>query len=250
MKRTYITLLFLAFTGLSDAQVSIRDSSITMHIVGIGYSVQLPAGDLADRFGWNSMLEGIYYHKLKTGYLVGLNGAFLFGNQVKENQMLKALQGEGGGILDNDGKFTDIRFFERGFHIAIAAGKLFTWGKPNANSGLMITAGPGLLQHKIRIETIGNNIPQLNKEYKKGYDRLTNGISLHETIGYYYFGNKHLVNFYLGFEFIQAFTENRRDYNYDEMKRDDSKRVDLLFGLRTGWMLPIYKRAPQKFYFY
>lgn len=110
--------------------------------------------------------------------------------------------------------------------------------------------GAGLLQHKIRIETIGNTVPQLDKEYKKGYDRLSNGLSLHEMIGYYHFGNKHLINFYAGFEFIQAFTENRRSYNFDEMKKDETKRVDLLFGIRAGWMLPVYRRAPQKFYFY
>lgn len=249
MKKTILIFLLAGIAHALPAQVSISDSSINMHIVGIGYAFQLPGGDLSDRFGWNSMIEGTYYYKLKSGFLFGANGGFLFGNQVKENNMLRALQGEGGGIVDKNGLFADIRFFERGFHASLSAGKMFSWNKPNPNSGLILMGGAGLLQHKIRIETIGNTVPQLDKEYKKGYDRLTNGLSLHEMIGYYYFGNKHLINFYAGFEFIQAFTQNRRSYNFDEMRKDDSKRVDLLFGIRAGWMLPLYRRAPQKFYF-
>lgn len=250
MKRLFAFCFLLSAVSESHSQVSIRDSSINMHIVGIGYSFQLPAGDLADRFGWNSMIEGSYYYKLKSNLLLGANGGFLFGNQVKENNMLRALQGEGGGIVDKDGLFADIRFFERGFHCSLSAGKMLSWNKPNPNSGIILMGGAGLLQHKIRIETIGNTVPQLDKEYKKGYDRLSNGLSLHEMIGYYHFGNKHLINFYAGFEFIQAFTENRRSYNFDEMQKDETKRVDLLFGIRAGWMLPVYRRAPQKFYFY
>lgn len=250
MKKLFVFCFLICVVFKSQSQVSIRDSSINMHIAGIGYAFQLPAGDLADRFGWNSMIEVSYYYKRKSNFLLGANGGFLFGNQVKENKMLSALQGEGGGIVDKDGLFADIRFFERGFHFSLSAGKMFSWNKPNPNSGIILMGGAGLLQHKIRIETIGNTVPQLNKEYKKGYDRLTNGLSLHEMIGYHYFGNKHLINFYAGFEFIQAFTENRRSYNFDEMRKDDTKRIDLLFGIRAGWMLPIYRRAPQKFYFY
>ncbi len=250
VKKICVSGVLLAVPCWLPAQVSLRDSSIHMHVVTIGYAFQLPAGDLAERFGWNSMIQGGYYYKFKSQITLGLNGAFLFGNQVKETNMLNALISEGGGIVDQDGKFADIRFYERGFHFSLTAGKMISWNKPNPNSGILILAGAGLLQHKIRIETIGNTVPQLNKEYKKGYDRLSNGLSLHEIIGYYYFGNKHLVNFYVGLEFIQAFTQNRRSFNYDEMRKDDRKRTDLLFGLRAGWMLPLYKRAPHKFYFY
>ncbi len=250
MKKSYLLFLILFASGKIFAQGSIRDSSIAMHIAGMGYSFQLPGGDMADRFGWNSMIEGSYSYKLKSSWMLSLNGGFIFGNQLKETGILKNLLNENGSILGDDGQFADVRMFERGYVISAAAGKILTWKKPNPNSGLLLSAGPVFIQHKIRIETIGNTIPQLDKEYKKGYDRLTNGVGLHEIIGYYYFGNKYLVNFYFGFEFIQAITKNRRDYNFDTMSRDDKTRLDLLFGIRAGWMLPVYKKAPQKYYYY
>jgi len=231
------------------SQGSIRDSSIAMHIVGVGYSFQIPAGDLADRFGSSSMVGVNYAYKLKSNFLFSLNAGYIFGGDLKEDSILKNISSEDGYIMGNDGQYADIRLFERGYHISLTFGKLFTFKKPNPNSGIALMAGPGFLQHKIRIETIGNTVPQLSKEYKKGYDRLTNGMEIHESVAYYYFGNRYLVNFYFGFEFIQAFTQNRRDFNFDTMMKDDKNRVDLLFGVKAGWMLPIYRKAPNKFYF-
>jgi len=49
-----------------------------------------------------------------------------------------------------------------------------------------------------------------------------------------------LVNFYVGFEFNQAFTQSRRSFDYDRMAVDTLKRVDLLSGVRVGWILPFY----------
>lgn len=250
MKLILPLLLALGLACPARSQVSIRDSSINMHIVSMGYSFQLPGGDLADRFGWNSMIEAGYAYKFSSNICIGLHGGFIFGNQLEETGILSALQHDNGSILGDDGRFADVRLFERGYSISLMAGKLIAFRKPNPNSGLLLLAGPTFLQHKVRIETIGNTVPQLNSEYKKGYDRLTNGMGLHESFGYYHFGNKYLVNYYFGFEFIQCFSQNRRTYNFDTMSRDDTHRLDLLFGVRAGWMLPLYKKAPHKYYFY
>ncbi|HKR03363.1 MAG TPA: hypothetical protein VJY62_01900 [Bacteroidia bacterium] len=246
----FACMLFTVFAGYQGfSQGSIRDSAIAMHIVGIGYSFQVPGGDLADRFGNSSMVGLNYAYKLKSNFIFSLNGGYIFGGDLKEDAILTGIASEDGSILGNDGRFADIRLYERGHHISLTFGKVFRFKKPNPNSGIVLMAGPGFLQHKIRIETIGNTVPQLNKEYKKGYDRLTNGMEINESIAYYYFGNRYLVNFYFGFEFIQAFTQNRRNYNFDTMMQDDKKRVDLLFGIKAGWMLPIYRKAPNKYYF-
>ena len=242
--------LLLLVPVILRAQGSIRDSAINMHIVSLGYSFQLPGGDLEDRFGWNSMLEAAYSYKFKSNIALSVNGGFLFGSEVKESDILSGIQNGDGLVLGNDGKFADVRLYERGYHISLTVGKLLTWGRPNHNSGIMLSAGPGFIQHKIRIETIGNTVPQLSKEYRKGYDRLTNGLGAHEMVGYYYLGNKYLINFFAGFEFMQVFTKNRRDFNFDTMSKDDDSRLDLLFGIRAGWMLPLYRKAPQKYYFY
>jgi hypothetical protein len=244
-----ITVIFSIGSLKANAQSNIRDSSIAMHIVSIGYTIQLPAGDLADRFGFNSMVGGSYSYKLKSNWILALNGGFIFGNNIKEGAILNSIANEDGLILGNDGNFARISLFERGLHFSLTAGKLFSFKKPNPNSGIAVQAGPSFLQHKIRIET-SDGVPQLNSNYKKGYDRLTNGIGLNESVSYVYFGNKYLINFYFGFDFIQSFTKNRRDFNFDTMSKDDKNRIDLLFGFKAGWMLPLYRKAPQKFYYY
>ncbi|MEO5571864.1 MAG: hypothetical protein ABIT08_13295 [Bacteroidia bacterium] len=245
-----VIIFFSLFTcSKTYSQGSIRDSAIAMHILGVGYCYQFPGGDMADRYGNSSMAELNYSYKLKNNFIFSLNGGYLFGNDLKEDSIFDGIANEEGLILGNNGQYADIRLFERGYHVSLTFGKLFTFKKPNPNSGIVLMAGPGFMQHKIKIETVENTVPQLDQEYKKGYDRLTNGIEMHESITYNYFGNHYLVNFYCGFEFIQAFTQNRRDYNFDTMMRDDKKRVDLLFGIRAGWMLPIYRKAPNKYYF-
>ena len=97
----------------------------------------------------------------------------------------------------------------------------------------------GVLQHKIRIEDRTGGLPQLVGDYKKGYDRMTNGLALTEFIGYQHFSNDGRINFYVGFEFTQGFTKNRRSWDFLTQQRMDNNRLDLLNGLRIGWTLPI-----------
>ena len=62
-------------------------------------------------------------------------------------------------------------------------------------------------------------------------------------------GNSKLLNFYAGFEFVQGFTKSQRDWIFDEMRKDNSNHLDLFYGIKVGWILPIYNRAPDKYYY-
>jgi hypothetical protein len=114
----------------------------------------------------------------------------------------------------------------------------------------MLTAGGGIMQHKIHIVNSGNTAPQLDDEYKKGYDRLTNGFALTEFVGYKHLSRNRVWSFYGGIEFTQAFTVSRRDYNFDTMSADEAGRFDQLLGFRIGWVFPLYGRQPKEFYYY
>src|SRR5690606_34872644 len=105
-------------------------------------------------------------------------------------------------------------------------------------------------QHKIDFEVDETVVPQLNKDYKKGYDRLTNGFMITQFVGYAFFDAKKRINLYAGFEFSQAFTQNRRPWNFDQFLQDDTKRVDLLSGFRIGWILPLYPKSTEQFFYY
>ena len=64
-----------------------------------------------------------------------------------------------------------------------------------------------------------------------------------------YLSDNRLLNFYFGIEGYQAFTQSVRKLNYDTGLPDTKKRLDMLYGLRFGWILPLYKKTPNEFYY-
>ena len=153
-------------------------------------------------------------------------------------------------LIKGKGQFADIRLFERGMTWTFQFGKLFPVIGPNPNSGIFLNLGFGGIFHKIRIEDIGNLSPQLSKEYKMGYDRLTSGQLITESLGFLYLSNNKRVNFFGCLEAFQGFTSSRRSYNFDTMTTDTQNRIDLLFGFRAGWVLPLYKRIAKEIYYH
>jgi hypothetical protein len=242
-----LALLFIDFQA--NGQSGVRDTVIRFPLMNISYGYYLPGGDLADRFGNHSMVGGEVLYKDKRNFLYGASTGFIFGDDIKETNLLSDLYTSEQQIIGLDGLYAEIRLYERGYHVGAAFGKIFSFKKPNPNSGIMVLLSPGFLQHKIRIEDIGNTVPALRDDYKKGYDRLTNGFRLQEFVGFIYFSNRQLVNFYAGFEFIQGFTQLRRDYVFDDPNIDRGQRLDLMYGFKLGWSIPLYKKKPKAFYF-
>jgi hypothetical protein len=219
-------------------------------LFGISYSYQIPGGDLADRFGNNFNLGGgLDFITKESNWIVGLQGQFLFGSEVK-NDVLAALRTPEGFIYGNNKSVADIQLRERGFYAGFLAGKLISLDKENPRAGLRLALGGGLLQHKIRIqEDPISRVPQLEGDYKKGYDRLTNGFALQQFLGYQLLGREGRINFFAGLECSQAFTQNRRSINFDTGQAETGGRLDLLFGIRVGWVLPFYLRKADEIYY-
>lgn len=248
-KNGFIFCVFLICVQSASAQFNVRDSTVSFFMIGGTFAYQVPGGDLADRFGVDYNVGGTFQWKTKKNWIFGVDGNFFFSENVKETNILEKISTSQGYIIGADGYYADVFLYERGFNFSAKAGKIFPVIGPNPNSGLITTLSVGLLQHKIRIEDSGNIAPQVSDDYKKGYDRLSNGLSLTEFIGYINFGSRRLVNFMVGFELTQAFTKSRRDYNFDTMMRDDKTRLDLLFGFRVAWIIPLYKRTPREYYY-
>jgi hypothetical protein len=251
MKKTWLRFVIgLALTcQTASGQVSVRDSAISFTYCAAGGGISLPGGNLKERFGHNFQLGLSFSRKLSSNWLFGIEGSFLFGDQVKDRQFLVDLATSQGYLITKEGTYGDVLLYERGYQIMAKAGKIIPVVGPNPNSGIMITAGAGFLQHKIRIENQGTDIPYLEGEYLKGYDRLTNGWCLSGFAGYANFGNRRRVNFYLGLEYTAGFTQSRRDFDFDTRQKDERKRTDILFGIRAGWIIPLYKKIPNAYYF-
>ncbi|MFB6306959.1 MAG: hypothetical protein ABEH43_08235, partial [Flavobacteriales bacterium] len=143
-----------------------------------------------------------------------------------------------------------ISFSEVGFTIGLNYGKLFSVIGPNPNSGILLKGGGGYIQHNIKIKVNGKTIPMLNGEILDLYDRRVNGWFLNEFIGYQHLSNNGFFNFYVGFNLKQGFTTTTRDYNIDSRKKIDTKtRSDLFYGIQLGWILPLYNKSQNNFFY-
>ena len=245
-------VIFCFFCSESMVAQKTMDSSITFPMFSASYMVQFPGGDMAKRYGVNSNIGGSFMLKLKNNFLFEINASYLFGNVLKgdASTIFDSIITSTGGLINEYGEYGKVRNFERGYFIGGRIGYILPFFNSNPNSGPLILLGGGILQHKIRIENEGNNTPQILNEYKKGYDKMCYGFSASEFIGYIHFSKSMLTNFYIGVELYQGWTRTGRSYDFTLMRKDTQKRMDLLTSIKVGWIIPIYKRVPEKYYFY
>ena len=223
--------------------------NIPLFYVGAGFD--LSGGDMAKRFGNNFEIGGGFLYKTKTNWMFGLDMNFIYSDTIKE-MPIQSLFTEEGYIIGDDGLYANIRISERGIKLPVfKAGRLFSmpFGRANINSGIFVLGGVGFMQHKIHYEDVSRTVSQLSDDYRKGYDRLTNGLALTQNVGYMYLDQKRRVNFSATLEFTQGFTKNRREYNFDLMGPVNESRLDLLYGIKLGWIFPAYKKLPQEYYY-
>lgn len=244
--RSKIIIIFLLFTTAISAQ-RVSDTCMNVPMITVNFSGQKPYGDLAKRFGENLCVGGSFLFKHRKSWIIGVEGAYFFGKNVKED-VLTQMRTSDGFMIDNEGFPGDLRVTERGFNSYVIVGKVFPKLGTNPNSGLLINLGFGYLQHKIKLYDAGQKIAAVKGDMAKGYDRLSGGFAMQQFIGYMYLSNNRLVNVIAGFEFQEAFTKSYRGFNYDTGLTDTKLRKDYLIGFRISWILPLYKRV-QDFYY-
>ena len=248
----YRCLIFtLLLTGISICQeIEKKTKGDNEIIFSINHSLQIPGGDLAKRFGYNSDISGTIMYKTTKKLIFNLEAGFLFGGDVKENNLFNAIDGNNGTLISQNGEIPIIRLFQRGARVDFNLGKHFTIPMKNSESGIFISIGMGYLYHKIFIETLTIELPQLNEELIKGYDRLCAGFTTKQFIGYMHFSKKNNIRYLIGIESIQAFTKSLRGYNYNTQSINNTQRRDYLFGFKTGLIIPIKKRKAERYYIY
>lgn len=249
MIRNFLIVFFFLFFGFFKAKAqSVKDSAFRIILTGVHVSGQLPQADLAKRFGENLSIGADFIWKTKKNFLFGFEGSYFFGKKVRDD-VVASLKNADGFITDNEGYPADLRLTERGWNIYANFGKVFSKLGHNPNSGLMITLGAGYMQHKVKLYDANKKVAAVRGDLAKGYDHLTGGFALTQFIGYQYLSNNRLANFNVGFEFYEGFTQSFRGFNYNTGLIDNAKRTDVLVGLRFTWILPLYKRG-KDFYYY
>ena len=236
-----LILLILLISAYVSAQKPSLPKHYTPLSINAHYGVQKPIGTLAQRFGINNRIGGGFeFISLPKGWIIGLDGYFIFGQKVKED-VLKNIRTPDGAIIGDIGTYAAVYMRERGYYIGIQSGKLFPFSdNGNRVSGLRLTISGGFLQHKILLKNDDNSAQQVAPPYAAGYDRLTNGFAIAQFIGYQIISRDKTLNLTLGFDFTEGFTQNRRGYNFDTRQRDDAKHIDLLTGIRATFSIPLF----------
>jgi hypothetical protein len=241
MKSKTILLLLFIYIQTGYAQKAKMSESYTPLSINTHFGTQLPFGTLAKRFGRNlSAGAGLEYISIPKGWIFGIDGTYIFGQSIKED-VLRNIRTPEGQILSDINTYATVFLRERGYYIGGYVGKLFTtFDNGNRIGGIHINIGAGFLQHKIKISDENNAAPQVAPPYTEGYDRLTNGLALTQFIGYQIISRDKTVNFSIGIDLTEGFTKNRRGFNFDTRMRDDTKRLDILAGLRATWSIVLF----------
>ena len=249
MNHKIYVILFVCLISFIDSKAqSVKDSSFRIILTGVHISGQLPQNNLAERFGPNFSAGVDLIWKSKKNFLFGIEGSYFWSKNVRED-VVASMKNSDGFITDNEGYPADLRLTERGWNFYANAGKLFPKLGHNPNSGVFFTIGVGYMQHKVKLYDANQKIATVKGDLAKGYDRLSGGFALTQFIGYQFLSNNRLANFNFGFEFYEGFTQSYRGFNYDTGLQDTRKRTDVLTGFRFTWILPLYKRA-KDFYYY
>jgi hypothetical protein len=261
MKRHTLIVLCLLTALSASAQDNLFGSEATPEprkglILAGNASLDFPAADMAKRFGISYRLGPALLYKTKSNWLFGAKFDFILGNAIKEDSIMSNIvdkyQANNKGLyefINQDGQRIGVPVYERGYAVGISAGKILNWQPLHPDCGLQLLTTVGFIQHKLNIFNRDKDVPQLRNGLIKGYDRLTNGAFVEQYAGYTYFSNNKLINFHIGLDVLVGFTQGRRDYLYDRMTPDDKQRLDILFGFRGGWYIPLFKRKSEDLLF-
>ena len=251
MKKAIITLLFLLSIFVTVfGQRNVRDSIIGTPWIAVNYGGNWPQADLVKKYGYLNHVGIMAGYKSNKNWFLGVDANFIFGNQLHRTGMFEGIIDSNGNITDVNRDIAQVTVSARGFNANLAVGKVFPILSPNSNSGIYIHGGVGLLAHKFRIDTPYQVIPEIEKEYRKGYDQLTMGPNFHQFIGYAFMANQGLINFYGGFYAQEGFTKNMRTVFFDQpdVPVSTATMFDIQVGFKLGWFIPFYKRVPKDFY--
>ena len=217
-------------------------------IFNIGYTHQFPVGNLSERFGDNSSIGISYLSEHKSHFFYGFETNYLFSDNVKDSSIFENISTSNGALIGTDGHYANVNLMQRGFDSYLILGYAYHLKEL---TGFYFSSGIGFLQHKIFIDTKNQNLPQLNEEYKKGYDRLTNGLSTKWEVSYKYYSQNGRFQMNTAINMVVAYTKNRRPYLFDQEEYvSDKMNWDKLFGISVGIIVPINRKNEEKFHYY
>ena len=239
MKKYSLSILILLGALRVTAQKT--DAPARALTIDFSYGINQPVDILAQRFGNASSIGlGINVFNVARGFRYGINGNYFFGSDVKED-VLAPFRTTDGNILSDLNTYSSVLLRERGSYIGADIGKIFKFrSSGDYFHGISLNFGVGMLMHQIRIQNDNKDALQIQGAYTSGYDRLTMGAAIEQSLAYNYISHDKTVNFFLRLEATEGLTKNQRGYNFDTHQFDTATRLDILLAARIGWSFALF----------
>lgn len=208
-------------------------------LINPSYTANFSFLDLKNRFGFSSNLSMLLGFRMNHNWMVGIEGSYLFGNSVKETDILNGIITNDLNLISTEGTQQRPKLTLEGFAVKLVGEKVFKVSSKLPGSGIFLQGGIGFIQHKILIQAPTRLFPQLDKTYRKGYDRMSNGALFSLSTGFKFLERKKFLSFNIGAIAELGLTQNRRAWDFDLEKKDTKKRTDLFVGVKLGWIIPV-----------
>lgn len=211
--------------------------------LGLGY--QFTLFDLSARYGSHGVLQGAIHLK-KKAWELGPTINYIYGSVVKED-VLKSLRSVEGDLIGEDHQIAIVDLRQRGLSLGLNIAYAL-----RLRDGHTVVAAvqPLWMAHWIRFQNSGNTFRPIQGIYRYGYDRLSSGLGLLQSLGYRYQSKSKLINFEVAIQLTEANTRLKRNIQLDAGYQDPGKRLDGYLGIVAKWIIPIYRsQNPDQIYY-
>jgi hypothetical protein len=258
-------LLFFALCYSARCQKSIRDSTISFATVSVVYRPLVPLADFSKSYGFTNTIGIQGGYQFRSGFYFNGGADFVFGERKNAGELFQNLdfivtyQNTDGstsgvyGFLDGNGSIYNIGVGLMGVAVPVRIGKIFPkirFKKQNPNGGLFVELGLQAMHYWTQIDIQTDRAPYLSGNYLKGYDNRSVGFGVLTGLGYQYCSNSRGFNIVVALETGWHRTTPLRGLEYTTGQPTSNSVIDGFVGGRIAWLFPIYRIAPDKFYYF
>lgn len=229
------------------------DTAAPMIWLDAHLAYHFPLGDLRTMFKNNFAVGPGFTFKSASNWTVGFHFDYMFGANMRDSAFFNGtLANDQGIVIDGNGLVSQGGITAEGRYWTVQAdfGKIIPVNRWK-NSGIWLRLGAGYFSHRLRLDDFGNQYPQLEGNYAKGYDRRSGGFVLNQFVGYQFVRKNRMLNFYIGLEFHEMWTKPNRNYVFYEGPTDGMKaKFSGMIGFKAGWNIPLYERKTTTTFYY
>lgn len=229
------------------------DTAAPMIWLDAHLAYHFPMGELRTMFKNNFAVGPGFTFKTESNWTIGFHFDYMFGANLRDPDYFNGtLANDDGVVIDGNGLVSHGGITAEGRYWTLGAdfGKIIPLDRWK-NSGLWLRVGAGYFSHRLRLNDVSNQYPQLDGDYAKGYDKRSSGFALNQFIGYQFLHRNRMLNFYIGLEFYEMWTKPNRNYVFFEGPTEDmTAKFSGLIGLKVGWNIPLYERKTTTTFYY